>query len=110
MDAMRQIKFPEVKGHFFTESYMWFSLAAKGYKVVCFNEPLRAYYFNESSLTNNAGYVFDRNTIIMFIYFNWWCITSKAGRLIAKNSAAGYLKLWLNLFKQCAKYLLSYIK
>lgn len=74
LDLLKKIPFPEVKAHFFTESYLWFSLA-KNYNVVCYNKALRGYYEESTSLTNNVNKR-DSNRINMFKVYNIWLISN----------------------------------
>ena len=37
VDVMKQFPFPEIKGSFYNENYLWFSFAINGYKVACYN-------------------------------------------------------------------------
>jgi hypothetical protein len=69
---LKNIPFPEVKAQFFTESYLWFSLA-KNYKVVCYNKALRSYHKENSSLTNKVQKR-DSNKINMFKMYNKWLL------------------------------------
>ena len=74
LDLLKKIPFPEVTAHFFTESYLWFSLA-KNYNVVCYNKALRGYYKEVTSLTNNVNKR-DSNRINMFKIYNIWLISN----------------------------------
>lgn len=74
LDILKKIPFPEVKAHFFTEFYLWFSLA-KNYNVVCYNKALRGYYEELTSLTNNINKR-DSNRINMFKVYNIWLISN----------------------------------
>lgn len=105
-DLLKQYKFPEIKGHFYNESYLWFSFPRDGYKVRCFNECLRAYHTEASSLCNNKGYKFDRSNSLMQLSFTWWMITN-VGYIIRKYSVKAYLTLFVQLFKCCIKTALS---
>lgn len=53
VDLLRKRPFPEVEGSYFTEVYVWWTLAHWGYKLLCINKALRNYYYEPNSLTNN---------------------------------------------------------
>ena len=107
-DILKQINFPQVNGHFYNESFLWFSIGLH-YKVICFNEPLRAYYFETTSLVNNRSYKFDKNRSYMELHFNWWCL-KKIGPRILSYSFKRYLSLLNKIIKCIIKLMISYIK
>lgn len=109
LDLLKKLPFPKVRGHFYTENYMWFSLALQGYKVMCYGATLRDYYYEPASLTNNSKYRFDRNTTAMFMNFSMWELRH-AGKAIRKYSWRGYLQLYVDLAKQVVKYVISFLK
>ena len=53
IDLLRKRTFPEVEGSYFTEVYIWWALAHRGYKLLCINKALRNYYYEPNSLINN---------------------------------------------------------
>lgn len=53
LDLLRKRPFPDVEGCYFTEVYVWWYLAHQGFKLLCINKPLRDYYYEPKSLTNN---------------------------------------------------------
>lgn len=61
-DLIKKYKFPEIKGHYYTESYLWFSFPRDGYKLRCYNKCLRNYFYQENSLMNNKAYKIDYDT------------------------------------------------
>lgn len=101
-DLLRKYKFPIVKGHFYTENRIWFSFARDGYKVMCFNDCLRAYFYEATSLTNNAGYRFDYNTSLMYLQNSIW-VLKNLGRRILDCSSIEYLRLYLIIAKGFVK-------
>lgn len=106
LDLLKKLLFPETNGHFYTEKYLWYSLAIMGYKLYCFNVMLRDYYYEPQSLTHNSKYKFDRDTAYMYLYNTLWEIRC-AGKLIRKYSWKGYLNLYIQAVKQIIKYVLS---
>lgn len=92
-DLLQKNKFPEVNGHFYTESRLWFRLAKLGYKVVCYNDSLRAYYYENTSLTHNKKHAWDFSTNMMHLRFNCWTIVNLGWRIF-RYSPVAYLKLW----------------
>lgn len=109
LDVMRMFPFPEIKGSFYNENYLWFSFAIHGYKVACYNKALRAYFFEPSSLCNNKRDRLNRKRTFMWIHYTWWEIR-KAGPMIWSYSHIGYSRLWKVLFVNMIKYMLSFIK
>lgn len=105
-DLLKQYKFPEVKGHFYTESRLWFLLAKKGYKVVCYNDFLRAYYYENISLTHNISYKWDLNKSAMMLRFHLWVVLS-LGRKVFKYSYVEYFKHWIYVIIYAVKCILA---
>ena len=91
-DLLRKNKFPEVKGHFYTEGRIWYSFAAQGYTVVCYNDCLRARYNEATSLTHNRQYIWDRDKNIMYMKNTLWTL-HKLGLRIFRYSPVGFLRL-----------------
>jgi glycosyltransferase involved in cell wall biosynthesis len=51
-NLIKGIQFPSIKGvGYYPESYMWFTLAKK-YKSICYNEIIRIYHTDGTSITN----------------------------------------------------------
>lgn len=107
-DLLKKYRFPQTKGHFYTESRLWFTMAKHGYKVMCFNDCLRAYYHVPTSLTNNKKYQLDYNTNRMFLQNTLWTLTN-LGNQIFHYSIKGYIKLWKQSIKLMLKTILGLI-
>lgn len=53
------------------------SFAKDGYKVICYNEVLRAYYYTPTSLVNNKSYKLNKKKDINGeISLGWWKISN----------------------------------
>jgi hypothetical protein len=106
VELLTNIIFPKVKGAYFPEPYLWFSLAKK-YNVVCFNKVLRAYYIEPTSVTNLENKR-DANKINKFKIYNTWLISNFGFYLLPYsltkllNSSLFILKAYL---VSTAKYL-----
>lgn len=107
-DILKQIKFPELTGHFYNESYLWFTIA-KQYKVICFNEMLRSYFFEQQSLVNNKNYKLDYDRAVMELSFNWWRV-KEIGNLIWRYSKVDYFKAFIMVGKCITKVVLAKVK
>lgn len=107
-DLLKQYKFPEVKGHFCTESRLWFLLAKKGYKVACYNKCLRAYYYEATSLTHNTFYKWDFNNNVMMLRFHLWVVFQLGGRIF-RYSPIEYLKQWKQVISSIVKCIFALI-
>ena len=107
-DLLRKYKFPEINGHFFAETRIWYALALDGYKVLCFNEPLRAYYHEELSLCNNTGYRRDPNRAYMALHFSVWLVWRGWFR-IARMDIVSAAKLLLTPAKAIVRLILCKI-
>ena len=107
-DLLKANRFPETKGHFYTEGRLWLTFAKLGYKVVCFNDCLRAYYYVQTSLTNNSRYKFNNDTNRIYLQNNLW-VTWNLGRRILHYSPMGYLKLWLSTVKYVVKVVIGLV-
>ena len=108
-DLLRKNKFPEGKGHFWSEGRIWYSFAMQGYKVVCFNECLRAYHYEPDSLVHNKGYVYDKDANRMYMQNYLWTIKACGGRIFC-YSPKGYFILWKNVLAKFVKMSLGYLK
>lgn len=106
LDLLKQYKFPEYKGHFYPENYIWFSFAKDGYYARCFNKALRAYYYEPTSLCNNKVYKFNRNKSIVDLHYSWW-VCKNISSIVIKYSLISYIYLYVNLIKAVIKLLLS---
>ena len=106
-DLLKTRLFPEVKGHYYSENFLWYSLA-RDYSVVCYNEPLRGYYIETNSLTHDKTLRLDYHKARMELHYNWWCIQSLGGRIL-RYSILGYIKIWLSYIKSILKCILSTI-
>lgn len=107
-NLLKQNKFPEVKGHFYTENRLWFLLAKKGYKVVCYNDCLRAYFYETTSLTHNTSYQWNFNNNAMMLHFHLWVIFQLGGRIF-KYSPIAYFNHWKRVITNITKCTLSLI-
>ena len=92
-ELLKQYKFPEIKGHFYTENRLWFYLAKLGYKVACYNDCLRAYFYEETSLTHNINSKWDLGRNAMMLHYHLWVIFQLGGRIL-KYSPSAFLNLW----------------
>lgn len=101
-ELLKKYKFPEVRGHFYTESRLWFYLAKLGYKVVCYNDCLRAYFYEDTSLTHSANSKWDFGRNAMMLRFHLWVIFQLGGRIM-KYSFSAYFNHW----RQIAVYMLK---
>lgn len=108
-DLLRKNKFPDGKGHFWSEGRIWFSFALQGYKVVCFNECLRARYYEPDSLVHNKGYVYDKDTNLMYMQNYLWTIKACGGRIF-RYSPKGYFILWKNVLAKFVRMSLGCLK
>lgn len=91
-DLLRKYKFPEVNGRFYRESRVWFALAIDGYKVRCFNEPLRAYYCEPKSLSHTGQNDFSRAKMNFRYYL--WLLRNGFFRIVGLNLFEGLLLIF----------------
>ena len=105
VDLLKKRLFPRLKGSFYPESYLWYDLALK-YKVVCYNDKLRAYYIEGNSLTHSKTSRYDKRRVAISIHFQIWLIV-KCGPKIFSYSPARYLKSYLDLVKELIKWCLA---
>ena len=104
-DLLKKHKFPNGKGHFWTEGRLWFTFAKLGYKVVCYNDCLRAYFYEPLSLTNNKRHKFNKDITKMYLYNDIWVIRQLGWRIF-KYSPKGFLLLCIRVFKLFVKMVL----
>lgn len=62
--------FPDVKGSFFTENYLWYQLA-KSFNVVCYNTVLRTYFIDDGDRVSKLGSRDARIARTKYEYFHW---------------------------------------
>lgn len=105
-DLLKRNKFPVGKGPFWAENRLWFTLAKHGYKVLCFNDCLRAYFYEQESLTHAHRHKFNRDVVSMFLKNEMW-ILKELGGMIYSYSIKGYLGLYCNIIKYSLKYFVS---
>lgn len=108
IDLLKRTKFPTVKASFCSENRLWFAFAKQGYKVMCFNDCLRAYYYEPASLTNNRKHKFNRKIVAMYLRNEIWKF-KEVGCIIFSYSPLGYFRLLISIFKYALKYGLSYV-
>ncbi len=69
-EVLRAFPFPEFEGEkFVTENTVWYAIAAAGYKLRWFNEPVIVCEYLEDGLTRNAEEVRRRNPLGYLYYF-----------------------------------------
>ncbi len=107
-DLLKKNKFPSVKASFCTEVRLWFAFAKQGYKVMCFNDCLRAYYYEPASLTHNVSHKFNRKIVSMYLQNELWKV-KEIGTVIYSYSPSGYFRLYISIFKYALKYMLSFV-
>ena len=106
-DILKDRPFPEVKGHFFPENYLWYEIALS-YKVVCFNKKLRAYFYEPTSLSNNFWQKFSKiETYNALLYYLWELKT--IGKRVFVISPIKYLRLYYNIARSIIYFFISYI-
>lgn len=106
VDLLKERPFPEIKGHFYNENYLWFSFPRDGYLKANYNKKIRAYYFEQNSLTNNKTYRLDSKKAKMQMSFELWKIWN-VGSIIFKYSPKDYFKSYIYLTIAFVKYGLS---
>lgn len=106
VDLLRQQPFPQIKGHFYYENYLWFFFARDGYRNINYNRNLLAYSYEPASLTHNTESRYDSNLAKMQLSFWWWTLCNVGG-MIFRYSPKGYIMLYYYLFRALAKYVVS---
>ncbi|MCW3786244.1 glycosyltransferase family 2 protein [Plebeiibacterium sediminum] len=100
-DILRKYPFPEFKSNrgAYVESYIWFSIANAGYKVICHNIALRNYYMDDSnSIIQKAIVNPKKSSKTMFHYLSWH-INNNFIYMIRTGNYKLILKNLLNLFR-----------
>ena len=67
VDLLKQRPFPELKGHYYNESFLWYSFPRDGYAKANYNKKVRAYYYEPESLCNNKRSKWDTDKAFMFL-------------------------------------------
>lgn len=89
LEYLKKVLFPELPGHFFTGPILWNTLGMK-YKVIPFNQKLRKYYIEPSSICHSR--VLHKNTVDMFLFYYKWLI-KHFGWYILKTDFKGFIKM-----------------
>ena len=105
VDLLKQRPFPELKGHYYNESFLWYSFPRDGYAKANYNKKVRAYYYEPESLCNNKRSKWDTDKAFMFLSFNWWKLYN-IGHIIRKYSVKDYLALYKSTFLWFCKWVL----
>jgi len=95
-DVLRKRPFPNVKGSYFSENYIWLYLARK-YNVKCFNEPLRVYYPPDNIALSSKSSIIKKyfvGSLTKLEYFKW--------HLRVNND---YIRKYQNILKTAKDYL-----
>lgn len=74
-NIIKEIPFPEINFQYYSESYIWYNIALRDLKVICLNTPLRVYYYEPLSLTNNRK-IHNPKRMAMFRHFDYWKLTN----------------------------------
>lgn len=78
-EVLRKFPFPEFEGEkFVTESVVWYAIAAEGYRLRWFNEPVIVCEYLEDGLTRNAAEVKRRNPL-GYLYYYQLCHSVRKG-------------------------------
>jgi glycosyltransferase involved in cell wall biosynthesis len=75
MDLLKNRFFPELKGKYFPEDYLWLSFS-KTHKVLCFNKALRRYYTTSSGLSQHGIKNSNSKHADIQIKYNLWFIAN----------------------------------
>lgn len=105
VDLLKQRLFPEFKSKFYCEDYLWYYFPLVGYRKANYNKKIRAYYYEPMSLTNNASFRMSPEMAAMFADYLWWKLR-KAGPVILKYSAIGYLRLLFDFTQSLLKWVI----
>lgn len=89
LSYLKKVLFPELPGHFFTGPFLWNTLGMK-YKVIPFNEKLREYYVEPTSICHSKTIY--RDTVDMFLFYHKWLFRN-FGWYIMKTDFKGFLKI-----------------
>lgn len=100
-DLLRKRIFPEIRGHYFTESWVWFWLSAKGFRVPCFNKALRIYYSDqENSIMISASRI--KKTSLSEYLLKLWMYAEEFNYFFPLkgpiNTAKDFIFLWMYNF------------
>lgn len=77
LDLLKNIPFPNIKGPFFPENYLWLHLS-KSYKVICFNKALLRYFTTDTGITQSVQSKFKQNPTQarVKLKYNIWFISN----------------------------------
>ena len=89
LSYLKEVLFPELPGPFFTGPILWNTLGMK-YKIVTFNEKLRIYYIEPTSLCHTR--IIKRDTVDMFIYYHKW-LFKHFGWYIFRTDPKGFFNI-----------------
>lgn len=98
------IKFPEIKANYYSGMYLIGSIALTGQKLLCFNEPLRAYYIVNQSLSHSSFRDFRFSRVYMEFHYSTWKVVHLTKYLFvhSKKDLLGLYKSYVkSLFRIC---------
>jgi len=108
-NLLKKYKFPEINGKFYSENRIWYNLALDKYKVICYNDALRFYYYEKTSLTHNVSYRLNKDILKMRILSNIWIIRNCFWKIL-RYSKIDLIWHFLRLSKDLFLLLFSYVK
>ena len=100
-EVLREFPLPEIatKCGYYPESYIWFSLAKKGYKVLCVNDALR-YYFTD---TGNSVLSQHRKNPIkssgVVCHYTAWHLNNNLGYMFSSMAFKEVAKSYISLIR-----------
>ena len=98
---LRELPFPQIKGHFYNENYLWYSLA-KNYNLVCYNKALRARFIEQNSLVHDKNAFYDKGRAVMWVHYRAWQ-AKHCGKMVFGYSKTGGVKMYYDLLKSVIK-------
>lgn len=90
VELFKSINFPRHKRGYYQGSYWWYQVT-KNYKALCFNEPLRTYYSNDSGMTATMRKSIPWYQLKNNMHYRFW-LFKNYGYLILRHSPEQFLR------------------
>ena len=104
--VLKKYPFPLIKGHHYSENYIWYGMALDGYKCYCYNKILRTYYIEPKSLTHDKTQNTDIDRLKMVYHFNLWKVRNLSFYFLNIKPLL-LIKLYNEFLRSCIKLMIK---
>lgn len=110
VDLMKKFPYPHVEAcTYYPISYTWYQLALNDYMYVCYNKPLRAYFYEPMSIVH-APHRFRLRKIKPIIHNKLWQLKVLTPYLMKHHKYLDILRIARSLMNNCIKFPIALCK